>query len=98
MYVRLVKRRETSSNNDVRLFLFLSITDLCPSTMMMMLNRLLSVSTLLVLIATASAQTISGFIFDSRDVVSMIWGFEGAVTTRYDFWLCAGDETTGSYV
>ncbi|KAJ5591746.1 uncharacterized protein N7459_002115 [Penicillium hispanicum] len=61
----------------------------------MLLNRLLS--TLSTLLAATSAQTISGFTFDGRDVVSMIWGFEGALPARYDFWLCAGDETTGLY-
>ncbi|KAJ5946259.1 hypothetical protein N7454_003098 [Penicillium verhagenii] len=49
------------------------------------------------LFAAAVAQTISDLTFDSRDVVSLIWGFEGALSTDYDIWLCAGDESTGEY-
>ncbi|KAJ5733378.1 hypothetical protein N7493_002164 [Penicillium malachiteum] len=49
------------------------------------------------LFAVTVAQTISGLTFDSRDVVSLVWAFEGSVSTRYTFWLCAGDETTGEY-
>lgn len=99
LYVGLVERRETvqctclSPSFHHRL---LSCFCNLPSQPSMMLNRLLSAFS--ILIATTSAQTISGLTFDSRDVVSMIWGFEGAVPTHYDFWLCAGDETTGSYV
>lgn len=55
-------------------------------------------STLSALYATVSAQTISGLTFDGRDVVSLIWGVAGALTAPYDFYLCAGDESTGSYV
>ena len=62
----------------------------------MMLMWLLSA--LSVLLATASAQSVSGLTFDARDVVTMLWGFEGAVPARYDIWLCAGDESIGLYV
>ncbi|KAJ5178919.1 hypothetical protein N7492_002129 [Penicillium capsulatum] len=54
-------------------------------------------STLSALFAAVSAQTISGLSFDSRDVVSLVWGVDGALTAPYDFYLCAGDESTGSY-
>lgn len=50
------------------------------------------------LFAAAAAQTISGLAFDSQDVVSLVWGLEGATWARYDLWLCAGDESTGEYV
>lgn len=50
------------------------------------------------LFAAAAAQTISGLTFDSQDVVSLVWGFEGAPSVHYDLWLCAGDESTGEYV
>ncbi|KAJ6015034.1 hypothetical protein N7540_009625 [Penicillium herquei] len=49
------------------------------------------------LFAVTVAQTISGLTFDSRDVVSLVWAFEGSASTSYTFWLCAGDETTGEY-
>ncbi|KAJ5888803.1 hypothetical protein N7495_008844 [Penicillium taxi] len=60
----------------------------------MKLHRLWSALSVLTVV---SAQTTSGLSFDSRDDVRLVWGFEGTVTTRYDFWLCAGDETTGEY-
>ncbi|KAJ5660255.1 hypothetical protein N7507_006706 [Penicillium longicatenatum] len=49
------------------------------------------------LFAAATAQTISGLTFNSQDVVSLVWGLEGATSARYDLWLCAGDESTGEY-
>lgn len=61
----------------------------------MRLHRLWSVLSLFV---AAAAQTISGLAFDSQDVVSLVWGFEGAISAHYDIWLCAGDESTGEYV
>ena len=62
----------------------------------MRLVRLVSV--LPAFFAAVAAQFVSGLTFDARDVVSLMWAFEGAVSTRYDLWLCAGDETTGAYV
>lgn len=62
----------------------------------MRIDRFLS--TLSALFAAVSAQTISGLTFDGRDVVNLVWGFKGATSARYDLYLCAGDETTGSYV
>lgn len=55
-------------------------------------------ATLAALYASVSAQTISGLTFDGRDAVSLIWGVGGALTAPYDFYLCAGDESTGFYV
>ncbi|KAJ5088114.1 hypothetical protein N7456_011730 [Penicillium angulare] len=49
------------------------------------------------LFTATTAQTISGLTFDSRDVVNIVWAFEGEALTRYTFWLCAGDESTGEY-
>ncbi|KAJ5777118.1 hypothetical protein N7520_000364 [Penicillium odoratum] len=49
------------------------------------------------LFTAAAAQTISGLTFDSQDVVSIIWGFDGVLSAPYDLWLCAGDESTGEY-
>lgn len=49
-------------------------------------------------LTAASAQTLSGLDFDGRDEVSLIWAFDGQTTGRYDFYLCAGDESTGAYV
>ncbi|KAJ5232756.1 hypothetical protein N7468_005712 [Penicillium chermesinum] len=48
-------------------------------------------------LASTAAQTISGLTFDSRDVVSLIWGMGDTSAATYDFWLCAGDESTGIY-
>ena len=62
----------------------------------MRIDRFLS--TLSALFAAVSAQTISGLTFDGRDVVNLVWGFKGPTSARYDLYLCAGDETTGSYV
>lgn len=50
------------------------------------------------LFTAASAQTLSGLTFDGRNEVSLIWAFDGQTTGRYDFYLCAGDESTGVYV
>lgn len=50
------------------------------------------------LFIAASAQTLSGLTFDSRDEVSLLWALDGQATGRYDFYLCAGDESTGAYV
>ncbi|KAJ5368791.1 uncharacterized protein N7496_008551 [Penicillium cataractarum] len=52
---------------------------------------------LLSLFTAASAQTLSGLDFDGRDEVSLIWFFDGQTTGSYDFYLCAGDESTGVY-
>ncbi|KAI2715387.1 hypothetical protein CBS147332_5041 [Penicillium roqueforti] len=35
--------------------------------------------------------------FDGAAVVSLLWGLDGEPTSTYNFYLCAGDETTGSY-
>jgi hypothetical protein len=53
---------------------------------------------LLSLLGAVSAQTVSGLTFDGRDTVSLVWAFDGETSGRYDFYLCAGDESTGSYV
>lgn len=42
-----------------------------------------------------TAQNLS---FDGAATVSLLWGLDGEPTSTYDFYLCAGDETTGSYV
>ncbi|KAJ6134323.1 hypothetical protein N7523_000645 [Penicillium sp. IBT 18751x] len=52
---------------------------------------------LLSLLGTVSAQTLSGLTFDGRDSVSLVWALDGVTSGRYDFYLCAGDESTGSY-
>ncbi|GLI80669.1 cell wall synthesis protein kre9 precursor [Penicillium ochrochloron] len=49
------------------------------------------------LFTAVSAQTLSGLTFDGRDEVSLIWAFDGQTTGTYDFYLCAGDESTGAY-
>jgi hypothetical protein len=36
--------------------------------------------------------------FDGAAPVSLLWGLEAEPTSTYNFYLCAGDETTGSYV
>lgn len=46
---------------------------------------------------TVSAQTFSGLTFDGRGEVSLVWASDGE-PGRYDFYLCAGDESTESYV
>lgn len=53
---------------------------------------------LFALLGAVSAQSISGLTFDGRGEVSLIWAFDGETSGRYDFYLCAGDESTGSYV
>ncbi|KZN92767.1 hypothetical protein EN45_029280 [Penicillium chrysogenum] len=35
--------------------------------------------------------------FDGAAPVSLLWGLEAEPTSTYNFYLCAGDETTGSY-
>ncbi|CAI7665082.1 unnamed protein product [Penicillium glandicola] len=35
--------------------------------------------------------------FDGAATVSLLWGLDNEPTSTYDFYLCAGDETTGSY-
>ncbi|KAJ5498436.1 hypothetical protein PEX1_098810 [Penicillium expansum] len=35
--------------------------------------------------------------FDGAAAVSLLWGLDGESTSTYDFYLCAGDETTGAY-
>lgn len=59
--------------------------------------RLGRLSALLTLLGLSPAQTLSGLTFDGDDVVSLEWTFDGQSTGRYDFYLCAGDESTGSY-
>lgn len=60
--------------------------------------RLLQLSALFAFLGLAPAQTLSGLSFDGEDVVSLMWAFDGQSTGRYDFFLCAGDESTGTYV
>ncbi|KAJ5084283.1 hypothetical protein NUU61_008862 [Penicillium alfredii] len=53
---------------------------------------------LVVLLTAVYAQiTSSGLTFDGGDVVTLAWALEGDGSTKYDFYLCAGDETTNSY-
>lgn len=40
----------------------------------------------------------AGLSFDGADAVSLLWGLNSEPTSSYDFYLCAGDETTDSYV
>ncbi|KAJ5824439.1 hypothetical protein N7447_006779 [Penicillium robsamsonii] len=35
--------------------------------------------------------------FDGAAAVSLLWGLDSEPASTYDFYLCAGDETTGSY-
>lgn len=53
---------------------------------------------LFALLATVSGQSSSGLSFDSRGEVSLIWAFDSETSGQYDFYLCAGDESTESYV
>lgn len=53
---------------------------------------------LLSFFTVGSSQTLSGLTFDSHSEVSLTWAFDGQTTGRYDFYLCAGDESTGVYV
>lgn len=62
----------------------------------MRFDRLLSA--LFAYLGTVSAQSLSGLTFDGRGEVSLVWAFDGKTSGRYDFYLCAGDESTGSYV
>jgi hypothetical protein len=73
-----------------------SFSSIFPTNPSMRFDRLLPA--LLSFFAAASAQTLSGLTFDSGDEVSLIWAFDGQTTGRYDFYLCAGDESTGVYV
>ncbi|KAJ5988313.1 hypothetical protein N7481_003523 [Penicillium waksmanii] len=59
--------------------------------------RLLRLSALFAFLGLAPAQTLSGLSFDGEDLVSFMWAFDGQSAGRYDFFLCAGDESTGSY-
>ncbi|KAJ5750875.1 hypothetical protein N7533_007903 [Penicillium manginii] len=59
--------------------------------------RLIRLSALFAFLGLAPAQTLSGLSFDGEDVVSLMWAFDGQTAGRYDFFLCAGDESTGSY-
>lgn len=61
-------------------------------------SMLLRLSALFALLGLAPAQTLSGLSFDGKDVVSLMWAFDGQSAGRYDFFLCAGDESTGAYV
>lgn len=36
--------------------------------------------------------------FDGAAPVSLLWGLDSESTSTYNFYLCAGDETTGAYV
>ncbi|CAG8091194.1 unnamed protein product [Penicillium salamii] len=40
---------------------------------------------------------VSSLTFDGAGAVSLFWGMDSAPTSRYDFYLCAGDETTDKY-
>lgn len=60
--------------------------------------RLGRLSALFALLGLTPAQTVSGLTFNGDDIVNLEWTFDGQSTGRYDFYLCAGDESTGSYV
>lgn len=66
----------------------------------MALNSLLAVFFALFLAAVSHAQiiTATGLTFDAGDVVSLLWAYESNGPAMYDLHLCAGDETTDSYV
>lgn len=53
---------------------------------------------LFALLGVVSSQSFSGLTFDARGEVTLIWAFDGETSGRYDLYLCAGDESTGSYV
>ena len=61
--------------------------------------QVLPVATLLM---TAYGQAISqiadGLSFDGADTLSLLWGLNSEPSSSYDFYLCAGDESTDSYV
>lgn len=40
----------------------------------------------------------TGLSFDGAGAVSLFWGLDNDATSSYDFYLCAGDETTDKYV
>lgn len=42
--------------------------------------------------------TTSGLTFNGADVVNLLWGYKSEGPASYDVYLCAGDETTGTYV
>ncbi|KAF7719435.1 Uncharacterized protein PECH_006850 [Penicillium ucsense] len=52
---------------------------------------------LLSLLSSVAGQTLSGLAFKAGDEVNFVWAFDGMTTGRYDFDLCAGDESTGNY-
>ncbi|KAJ5102899.1 hypothetical protein N7532_003428 [Penicillium argentinense] len=54
-------------------------------------------SALFALLVLTPAQTLSGLTFDGQDAVNLVWASDGQTAGRYDFYLCAGDESTGSY-
>ncbi|KAJ5503079.1 hypothetical protein N7463_005953 [Penicillium fimorum] len=45
----------------------------------------------------SSRITTDGMSFDGAAGVSLLWGLDSEPSSTYDFYLCAGDETTGSY-
>ncbi|KAJ5333477.1 uncharacterized protein N7506_007260 [Penicillium brevicompactum] len=52
------------------------------------------------LLWTAYGQIVSpatGLSFDGAGAVSLFWGLDNDATSSYDFYLCAGDETTDKY-
>jgi hypothetical protein len=64
----------------------------------MAFHTLLSVFFALFLISHAQIISANGLTFDSGDVVSLGWSYESKGPAMYDLYLCAGDETTDSYV
>jgi hypothetical protein len=42
--------------------------------------------------------TTHGLSFDAAAAVSLLWSLESEPASTYNFYLCAGDEATGSYV
>jgi hypothetical protein len=65
----------------------------------MALNQFLSTLFVLFLAVVSHAQiTVSGLTFDGGDVVSLFWAYQSDGPAKYNLYLCAGDETTNSYV
>ncbi|CAG8233802.1 unnamed protein product [Penicillium olsonii] len=62
-----------------------------------MRTQLLSVAALAWTAYGQGVSSATSLSFDGADAVSLLWGMDGAPTSRYDFYLCAGDETTDEY-
>lgn len=51
-----------------------------------------------VLLFTAAYAQIYDLSFDGAAVISLLWSLDSNPASTYNFYLCAGDETTDSYV